>query len=75
MSQKRDSDVVVMRQRLDTFFAEDSERHLSSHLIRIIGDPLRPLTAKGRLRINPLLFLVGGIALLAMAAFVFFSYS
>jgi hypothetical protein len=75
MSQKYDPEVGVMRQRLDTFFAQDPERQLCSYLIRLIRDPLRPVTAKERLPINPLLLLVGGMVLLAMVAFVFFSYS
>ena len=63
-----------MAERLTCFLAADPEESLSRGVVRAIQDPLKPLTAEGRVRINPLLLILGAISLFAIAIFLFFSF-
>lgn len=74
MSCKKQSAGITMHERLSIFLAEDSEDRLWHHIIRRIEDPLQPRTSNSRVRVNPILFILGSIALVSVGIFVFFSY-
>ena len=74
MSYKRQSEGVTMHERLSKFLTEDPEDRLRGHIIRRLGDPLKPLTSEGRFRVNPLLLILGSVALVSVGIFLFFSY-
>ena len=42
-------------------------------LLRWVEDPLKPRTVSGTLRINPILCLLGALAVLALGTFLAFS--
>jgi hypothetical protein len=58
--------------RLRTFHPENGEERFGLALRRWIEDPIKP-TDKGNLRINPILVLLTGMAVLAGGTFLFFS--
>jgi len=62
---------VVMR--LERYYATDREARLAHTLRRWMEDPLRPQTATGGIRINPILVLLASMALLSGGTFLFFS--
>ena len=51
----------------------DRNEHPSEVLWRLIADPLKPTTNKGRLRVNPIVVLLAMAALLAVCTFLVFS--
>ena len=63
-----------MHERLSKFLTEDPEDRRRGHIIRLLGDPLKPRTSDGRFRVNPLLLIFGSVALVSVGIFVFFSY-
>jgi hypothetical protein len=70
----KDKEQIAIRvARLREFHAVDRREQLGETLRRWIGDPLRPRTDKGNLRINPVLILLVAMALLAGGTFLFFS--
>jgi hypothetical protein len=74
MSGERQSEGVSMHERLSKFLTEDSEDRLRGHIIRRLGDPLKPRTNDDRFRVNPLLLILGSVALVSVGIFLFFSY-
>jgi len=53
----------------------DRNEHPSEVLRRLIADPLKPRTNKGRLRVNPILVVLALAALLAVGTFLAFSFA
>jgi hypothetical protein len=74
MSSEKQSDIVTMHERLSKFLTEDPEDCLWGHTTKALGDPLRPRTKDGHFRINPLLLILGSVALLGIGIFLFFNY-
>jgi hypothetical protein len=74
MSCKRRSEGVSVHELLRKFLTEDPEDRLRGHIIRLLGDPLKPRTNDGRFRINPLLLILGSVALIGVGIFFCFSY-
>jgi hypothetical protein len=74
MSEARDPEHAEMAERLTCFLAADPEESLSRGLVRAVQDPLKPLTTEGRVRINPLLLILGAISFFAIGIFLFFSF-
>jgi hypothetical protein len=64
---------IAIVARLRSFCAKHQEERLVEALRRWIEDPLKPMTDKGNLRINPILILLATMALLAGSTFLFFS--
>lgn len=62
-----------MQARLSAFLREHPEESISGNLLKAVQDPLKPLTEKGRLRINPLLLILTTIMLFVVGFFLFFS--
>jgi hypothetical protein len=74
MNCNRESEGVNMHERLSQFLAEDPEDRLWGHIIRRLGDPLKPWTGDSRFRVNPLLLILGSVVLVVVGIFFFFSY-
>lgn len=74
MSYKGEPESVSVHERLSKFLTEDPEDRLRSHIIRRLGDPLKPRTGDGRFRVNPLLLILGFVALVSAGIFLFFNY-
>jgi hypothetical protein len=62
-------------ERIREFHAMDRNEHPSEVLRRLIVDPLKPRTNKGRLRVNPILVVLALAALLAVGTFLVFSFA
>ena len=71
---KENAQVGRMRERFMEFQAHDPEAHLFASLLRQIEDPLRPRDENGRLRLNPILFLLAVVLVLTTGTFLFFSF-
>lgn len=63
-----------MQARLSKFFLEHPEERITGNLVKVIQDPLKPLTEDGRLRINTALLILGPIVLFVVGAFLLFSF-
>jgi hypothetical protein len=71
----KDKDQIAIRTaRLREIHSVDRQERLGEVLRRLIEDPLRPKTERGSLRVNPILVLLAGMALLTGATFLFFSF-
>jgi hypothetical protein len=71
----KDKEQIAIRMaRLREFHAMDRHGQFAEALRRLIADPLKPETDKGALRVNPILVLPAGMALLAGGTFLFFSF-
>jgi hypothetical protein len=73
ISRKREPKIVAMHKRLCIFVAEDPEDRLWIHITRRLEDSLKH-GLNGGLRVNPLLLILGFVALVVVGIFVFFSY-
>lgn len=64
---------IAIFARLRSFHSGNGKEPLGDALRRWMEDPLRPMTDKGTLRINPIVILLTGMAVLAGGTFLFFS--
>jgi antibiotic biosynthesis monooxygenase (ABM) superfamily enzyme len=69
---KQDADISAVIERLRSFHAANNAERLRDSLLRWFEDPLKPQTAEGRLRINPILVLLVLLAVMAAGTFLFF---
>ena len=69
---KQDEDISAVVERLRGFHAATNAERLRDSLLRWIEDPLKPQTAAGSLRVNPLLVLLVSLAAMAAGTFLFF---
>ena len=70
---KKDEHISAMAERLRELRAADRGERIRDSVVRWIEDPLNPKTKEERLRVNPILVFLVGMALLAMGTCVFFS--
>jgi hypothetical protein len=70
---KKDEHISAMAERLRELRAADHGERIRDRVVRSIEDPLNPMTKEERLRVNPILVLLVGMAVLAMGTCVFFS--
>jgi len=63
-----------MHERLSKFLTDDPEDRFWGDIIRRLEDQLKPRTSDGRFRVNPLLLILGSVALVSVGIFLFFSY-
>ncbi len=71
---KASDEIVQMRQRIIESSTSHREESPRAMFLRIICDPLRPVSKNGRLRVNPVLVLLVVLAALVVAAFLAFSF-
>lgn len=69
----QDEDISAVVERLRSFHAANNAERLREGLLRSIEDPLKPQTAAGKLRVNPILVLLVSLAVMAAGTFLFFS--
>ena len=69
---KQDADISAVLERLRRFHTANNAERLRDSLLRWIEDPLNPQTATGRLRVNPILVLLGSLAVMGACTFLFF---
>jgi hypothetical protein len=70
---KKDEQVSAMVERLHELRDADRGERIRDSVLRWIEDPLKPQTATGGLRVNPILVLLISLAVMAASTFVFFS--
>jgi hypothetical protein len=70
---KRNPQIETMRERLQSYFAQEREDTILASLQHWTEDPLKPRTENGRFRLNPILLLLAGLATFSAGAFLFFS--
>lgn len=74
MTCNRRSEGISVHERLSTFLAEDSEDRLWYHIIRRLEDPLKPRSSSDHIRVNPIVLILGSVALVSVSVFIFFNY-
>ena len=74
MNRQQQPEIITMHERLSKFLTEDLEDSLGGHVTRRLEDPLKPRTNDGHFRVNPLLLILGSVALVGVGIFLFFSY-
>ena len=70
---KRNPQIETMRERLQSYFAQEREDTILASLRHWTEDPLKPRMENGSFRLNPLLLLLAGLATFSAGAFLFFS--
>lgn len=70
---KQDEDISAVVERFRSFHAANNAERLRDSLLRWLEDPLRPETATGNIRVNPILVLLASLAVMATGTFLFFS--
>jgi hypothetical protein len=70
---KRNPQIETMRERLQSYFAQEREDTILASLRHWTEDPLKPRTENGSFRLNPILLLLAGLATFSAGAFLFFS--
>jgi hypothetical protein len=70
---KKDEQVAAMVERLRELRAADRGERIRDSAVRWIEDPLKPKTAAGKLRINPILLWLASLAVMAAGTFLFCS--
>jgi hypothetical protein len=71
---KRNTNVEIIHERLESYFSADREQRPAAALLRLIEDPLRPRTRNDQLRPNPIFLLLVVLAILAFSTFLYFSF-
>jgi hypothetical protein len=69
----KDEQVSAMVKCFDELRTVDCGERIRDSVLRWIEDPLKPLTATGWLRINPILLLLACLAVMATGTFLVFS--
>ena len=70
---KQDEDISAVVERMRSFHAANDAERLRDSVLRWIEDPLKPQTAAGSLRVNPILVLLVSLAVMGTGTFLFFS--
>ena len=69
---QQDADISAVLERLRSFHTANNAEGLRDSLLRWIEDPLKPQTATGTLRVNPILLLLASLAVICACTFLFF---
>jgi hypothetical protein len=71
---KRNPQIETMRERLESYFAQEREDTILASLPHWTEDPLKPRMENGSFRLNPILLLLAGLATFSAGGFLFFSF-
>jgi hypothetical protein len=71
---KRNAQIETMRERLQSYFAQDREDTILASLRHWTEDPLKPRMENGSFRLNPILLLLAVLITFSTGAFLFFSF-
>jgi hypothetical protein len=74
VSMKRNQQIETMRERLQSYFAQEREDTILALLRHWTEDPLKPRMENGSFRLNPILLLLAGLATFSACSFLFFSF-
>ena len=70
---KRDIETREMRHRLATYVEQDAQHSLAGMLQRLLRDPIRPRTDRGRFRVSLILLLLSVLLVFSLVTFLCFS--
>ena len=70
---RRNLQIETMRERLQSYLAQEREDTILASLRHWTEDPLNPRTENGSFRLNPIMILLAGLATFSAGAFLFFS--
>ena len=70
---KQGEDISAVVERMRSFHAANDAERLRDSVLRCIEDQLKPQTAAGTLRVNPILVLLVSVAVLGIGTFLFFT--
>jgi hypothetical protein len=71
---RRSPQIEAMRERLQGYVAQDREETIIASLRHWTEDPLKPRTANGSFRLNPVLLLLAVLATFSAGTFLYFSF-
>jgi hypothetical protein len=71
---KRNPQIETMRERLQSYFAQEREDTIVASLQHWTEDPLKPRTENGGFRLNPILLLLAVLITSSVSSFLFFSF-
>ena len=71
---KRSPQIETVRERLQSYLAQEREDSTLASLRHWTEDPLKPRTGNGRFRLNPILLLLAVFITFSVGAFLFFSF-
>ena len=66
--------IETMRERLQSYLAQEREDTIRVLLRHWTEDPLKPRTENGSFRLNPILLLLAVLATFSAGAFLYFSF-
>jgi len=69
---KKDDQITAVVERLREFRSAERGERIRDTVMRWIEDPLKPKTAAGRIRLNPILLLSASLAAMVGGTFLFF---
>lgn len=71
---KRSPQIETMRERLQSYLAQEREDSTLASLRHWTEDPLKSRTENGGFRLNPILLLLAVLITFSVGAFLFFSF-
>jgi len=71
---KRNPQIETMRERLQSYFAQEREDTILASLRHWTEDTLKPRTENGSFRLNPIVLLLAVLITFSTGAFLFFSF-
>ena len=71
---KRSPQIETMRERFQSYLAQEREDSTLASLRHWTEDPLRPRNEKGGFRLTPLLLLLAVLLTFSVGTFLFFSF-
>jgi hypothetical protein len=74
VSMKRNPQIETMRERLQSYFAQEREDTIVASLQQWTEDPLKPRTENGGFRLNPILLLLAVLITFSVCSFLLFSF-
>jgi hypothetical protein len=74
VSMKRNPQIETMRERLQSYFAQEREDTIVASLQHWTEDPLKPRTENGGFRLNPILLLLAVLITFSVCSFLLFSF-
>ncbi len=70
---RRNRQIETMRERFQSYLAQEREDTILASLRHWTEDPLKPRTENGRFRLNPVLLLLAVLITFSAGSFLFFS--
>jgi hypothetical protein len=74
VTMKRNPQIETMRERLQSYFAQEREDTILASLRHWTEDPLKPRTENGSFRLNPILLLLAVLITFSAGTFLFFTF-